>query len=59
MTATVESVPLITASILSKKLAAGLDGLVMDIKTGNGAFADHLKFARDIGKSIISIAKKW
>ena len=59
VTATVESVPLITASILSKKLASGLDGLVMDIKTGNGAFADHLKFARDIGKSIISVAKKF
>ena len=46
MTATVESIPLITASILSKKLAAGLDGLVMDVKFGSGAFADSLAMAR-------------
>ena len=59
VTATVESVSLITASILSKKLAAGLDGLVMDIKTGNGAFADQLDFARDVGNSIISVANKF
>ncbi len=56
VTATVESVPLITASILSKKLAAGLDGLVMDIKTGNGAFAATMEFARDLGRSIVGVA---
>jgi thymidine phosphorylase len=56
VTATVESIPLITASILSKKLSAGLNGLVMDIKLGNGAFAKDINFARGIGKSIIEVA---
>ena len=59
VTATVESVPLITASILSKKLAAGLDGLVMDIKVGNGAFANNLKFANEIGLTIVNVSKKF
>ena len=59
VTATIESVPLITASILSKKLAAGLDGLIMDIKTGNGAFADNLDFARNMGNCIIEVAKQF
>ncbi len=57
VTATVESIPLITASILSKKLAAGLDGLVMDVKTGNGAFAASLQEARDLAESIVSVAE--
>ena len=56
VTATVESIPLITASILSKKLAAGLDGLVMDVKTGNGAFADNLGMARELAGSIVGVA---
>lgn len=53
---TVESVELITASILSKKLAAGLDCLVMDLKCGNGAFMDNLDDARKLAKSIVSVA---
>jgi thymidine phosphorylase len=57
VTATVESIPLITASILSKKLAAGLGGLVMDVKTGSGAFAASLQDAQDLAESIVSVAE--
>lgn len=53
---TVESVELITASILSKKLAAGLDCLVMDLKCGNGAFMDNLDAARKLARSIVDVA---
>ncbi|HEX9792066.1 MAG TPA: thymidine phosphorylase [Kiloniellales bacterium] len=56
VTATVESLPLITASILSKKLAAGLDGLVMDVKTGSGAFAAGRDAARELADSIVAVA---
>jgi thymidine phosphorylase len=56
VTATVESVALITASILSKKLAAGLQGLVMDVKTGSGAFMSALQGARELATSIATVA---
>ena len=56
VTATVESVPLITASILSKKLAAGLQGLTMDVKTGNGAFMPTLAKSRELAASITTVA---
>ena len=56
VTATVESVALITASILSKKLAAGLEGLVMDVKTGSGAFMESLEGSRELAASIATVA---
>ncbi len=58
MTATVESVALITASILSKKISAGLDALVMDIKVGNGAFMATEEEADELATSIIRTARE-
>jgi len=55
-TATVESVSLITASILSKKLAAGLDGLALDIKCGNGAFMQSHTQAKELALSLVEVA---
>ena len=56
VTATVDSVPLITASILSKKLAAGLQSLVLDVKVGNGAFMTEMAEAGTLARSLVEVA---
>lgn len=59
VTATIDSIPLITASIMSKKLAEGANGIVFDIKTGTGAFMRTRKDARALGKSLIATSKRF
>ncbi len=59
VTATVDSIPLITASIMSKKLAEGANGVVMDIKVGSGAFMRNKSQARRLAKSILDTAKRF
>lgn len=56
VTATVDSIPLITASILSKKLAAGLENLVLDVKIGNGAFMSGMDEAENLARSLVEVA---
>src|SRR5580698_536017 len=55
VTATVECVPLIVASILSKKLAEGIDGLVLDVKVGRGAFMKDERAARALARSLVRV----
>jgi pyrimidine-nucleoside phosphorylase len=54
-TATVPSIPLISSSIMSKKLAEGLDGLLLDVKTGSGAFKKDLETARELARTMVGI----
>ena len=56
VTSTVDSLDLITASILSKKLAAGLEGLVLDVKVGSGAFMKNAAAARDLAQALVGTA---
>ena len=59
VTGTIESIPLISGSIMSKKIAEGINGLVLDVKTGNGAFMKNINDAHKLGNSLIKIGNAF
>lgn len=59
VTATVKSIPLICGSILSKKIAEGIDGLVLDVKTGSGAFMREYRQSRDLAENLKSVGEQF
>lgn len=59
VTGTIESIPLISSSIMSKKIAEGIRGLVLDVKTGNGAFMKNINEARNLGNTLRKIGKSF
>ncbi|MCK4903920.1 MAG: thymidine phosphorylase, partial [Candidatus Marinimicrobia bacterium] len=59
VTGTIESIPLISGSIMSKKIAEGIQGLVLDVKTGNGAFMKNINDAHKLGNSLIKIGNAF